>query len=54
MKKLFGGVILLSVFGLLFAAMAADRGCLVAAGIWAAALVLTAIIALGVRLLVDG
>lgn len=53
MKKLFGGVILLSVFGLLFSAMAADRGFLVAVAIWATALVLTAIILLGVWLIVD-
>ena len=54
MKKLFGGAILLSVFGGIFAAMAFDRGFLVAAGIWAVALWLTAIIVLGVWLLVDG
>lgn len=54
MKKFFGGVILLSVFSALFAFSAADKGFLVAAGIWAAAIGLTAIIALGVRLLVDG
>lgn len=54
MKKLFGGAILLSVFGVLFAATAFDRGFLVAAGIWAVALGLTAIITFGVWLLVDG
>lgn len=53
MKKLFGGALLFSVFAGLFAVTAFAIGFLVAAGIWAAAIGLTAIIASGVWLLVD-
>lgn len=53
MKKIIGCAILLSVFGGIFAKMAAVAGFLVAAGIWAVALVLTAIIIFGVLLIVD-
>lgn len=53
MKKIFGSVILLSIFIGLFTVMAMNRGFLVAAAVWATAFVLTAIIALGVWLIVD-
>lgn len=54
MKKTLGVMILLAVFGTVFAATVADRGFTGALIVWGVALGITALIRLGVWLAVDG
>ena len=54
MKKIVGVMILLAVFGAVFAATVADKGLAAALFIWGSALGTTALICLGVWLVVDG